>query len=143
MSVATAWPRARTRGSQSRPKVDGLTIIRPLSGLEPCSEAALRSTFELQWMGARLLFCVAQLGDPVVPLVRQLIAEYPDVDAELLVGNEQICANPKLNNLIKGWKSTINSCTLLNSLQALMNEIANLALDGSKSGSIYQHCVVL
>src|SRR5262249_51750257 len=50
-----------------------------------------------------ILFCVAQPADPVLPLVRRLIELNPDVPARLLIGNERVSANPKLNNVVKGW----------------------------------------
>ena len=104
-SVVLAWPRSGHRRHRVQPDTSlDLTILRPLCGVEAYSEATLRSTFELEGTGIRLLFCVANAGDPVVPLVRQIMAEYPHTDAELLIGNEQINANPKLNNLIKGWQ---------------------------------------
>lgn len=106
-SVVMAWPRSRRSPARIRPDTPiDLTILRPLCGLETYSQATLRSTFELETKGVRLLFCVANAADKVVPLVRQIIAEYPHVDAELLIGNEQLNANPKLNNLIKGWQRT-------------------------------------
>lgn len=109
-SAALAWPRSRRDNADSRPvpPID-LTVLRPLCGLETYSEATLRTTFELEAKGIRLLFCVANASDPVVPLVRQIIAEYPNADAQLLIGNEQISANPKLNNLVKGWQQTTSA----------------------------------
>ena len=106
-SVALAWPRSRRIRSSVKPGTPiDVTILRPLCGLETYSEATLRSTFELEAEGVRLLFCVAKPTDPVIPLVRRMIGAYSNVDAELLIGNEQINANPKLNNLIKGWQRT-------------------------------------
>jgi ceramide glucosyltransferase len=37
--------------------------------------------------------------------VRQLIAAHPHVAARLLIGNETISDNPKLNNVCKGWRA--------------------------------------
>jgi ceramide glucosyltransferase len=34
-----------------------------------------------------------------------LIADNPGVEARLLIGNHTICRNPKLNNLVKGWRA--------------------------------------
>ncbi len=107
VSIAVAWPR---RIRQAAPAVQAaqcdLTVIRPLSGVEAWSETALRSTFELDHKNLKILFCVAQADDPIVLVARRVMAEYPAVKAEILVGNEAISANPKLNNLIKGWERT-------------------------------------
>ncbi|MEO8084624.1 MAG: ceramide glucosyltransferase, partial [Ardenticatenales bacterium] len=50
-----------------------------------------------------ILFCVARADDAAAPLVRRLIDEHPDVPARLLIGDERVSGNPKLNNLVKGW----------------------------------------
>ena len=39
----------------------------------------------------------------MVPLVERLIAAHPGAAARLLVGDDRISGNPKLNNLAKGW----------------------------------------
>ncbi len=52
-----------------------------------------------------VLFCVADGNDPVVGVVQALIAAHPEVSARLLVGEDRVSANPKLNNLEKGWQA--------------------------------------
>ena len=39
-----------------------------------------------------------------MPLVRRLMADHPWIDARLLIGDERISENPKLNNVFKGWR---------------------------------------
>jgi ceramide glucosyltransferase len=83
--------------------IGGISILRPVCGLENFAEETLASTFRLDHPRYEIVFCVAHAGDDVVPLVRRLIAAYPDVPARLLIGNEPISINPKLNNIVKGW----------------------------------------
>jgi ceramide glucosyltransferase len=80
-----------------------VTIVRPVCGLDAGAEATLRSTFRLAYPQYEILFCVAQPNDPVIPLLRELIAQYPRADAKLLVGDDLVSENPKLNNCVKGW----------------------------------------
>jgi len=82
-----------------------VTIIRPLCGVDFGVEATLRSTFALDDPRAEIIFCVASSSDPVVPLAQELIAEHPHVDAKLLAGNDRVSDNPKLNNVVKGWRA--------------------------------------
>lgn len=82
-----------------------VSIVRPVCGLENFIEETLRSSFALDYPTYELLICVASGRDPVVPLVRRLIADYPHIDARLLVGDERISANPKLNNCVKGYEA--------------------------------------
>jgi len=83
----------------------GVTILRPVAGLENNLERTLTSTFHLDHQNYEIIFCVAREDDPVIPLVNDLIKAYPEKPARLLIGNDPISQNPKLNNLIKGWKA--------------------------------------
>lgn len=86
--------------------VDGppITVIRPVCGLDDYEELTLRSTFELDYPRYEILFCCAAADDPVVTLVERLIAEYPQIKAQLLIGDERPSQNPKLNNILKAWR---------------------------------------
>ena len=105
VSAGMAIWRARLGGTASPPAhvLPPVSIVRPVCGLDPFDEATLRSTFELAHPETELLFCSARERDAAVPLVRRLIAEYPHVDARLLIGDDKSTPNPKLNNIIKGW----------------------------------------
>ncbi len=81
-----------------------VTILRPVCGLENFIEETLSSTFRLDHRRYEIVFCVARGSDPVVPLVERLIAANPHVPSRLLIGDERIGSNPKLNNLVKGWE---------------------------------------
>lgn len=80
-----------------------VSIVRPLKGVEASTEACLTSTFKLAWKNLEIVFCVTSSDDPVVPLVRRLIGEFPDAKARLLIGHHRISDNPKLNNMAKAW----------------------------------------
>ena len=80
-----------------------VTIVRPVCGLDADAETTLRSTFHLDYPRYEILFCVAQPNDPVIPLVKSLLAQYPEVEARLLIGDDVVSENPKLNNCVKGW----------------------------------------
>jgi ceramide glucosyltransferase len=81
----------------------GVSVIRPVCGLENNLEETLASTFLLQYPRYEIIFCVALLSDKAVPIVERLMARYQAIEARLLIGDDQISANPKLNNLEKGW----------------------------------------
>jgi ceramide glucosyltransferase len=95
-------PRAVTAPLREAPPV---TIVRPVCGLDNFIEETLRTSFELDYPAFELIFCVASPRDPVVPVVRDLIAAYPGVQARLLIGDDRVSANPKLNNCVKGWRA--------------------------------------
>ncbi len=91
---AYTWPRKRTT-SHTPP----ITIFKPLKGLDEYLDSNLRSFFELDYPAFQLIFGVADPDDPAIPIVETLMAEFPDHDATLVVGNPAFGLNPKIENL--------------------------------------------
>ena len=80
-----AWRFPVHRRSQSDAAAPGITILKPIIGCDGHTEACLRSWFEQDYRGPQqILIGVASLEDVVVPLVRRLIAAYPNANAELI-----------------------------------------------------------
>jgi ceramide glucosyltransferase len=97
-----------------------VSIVRPLCGIDNYAADTLRSTFELGHQHYEILFCVASAQDPVIPLVRRLMAEHPAVNAKLLIGDERVSANPKLNNVLKGWRAAAHQWIVIADSNVLM-----------------------
>src|SRR6516225_6203374 len=85
--------------------VVGVSLVRPVCGMENHIEETLRSAFHLDYPRYEVIFCAASANDAAAPLVRRLIAAHPHVPARLLIGNETVSDNPKLNNVCKGWRA--------------------------------------
>ncbi len=107
-SVAVAIHACRPRAQRNDVSADAppVSIVLPVCGIENYIEDTLRSAFRLDYPRYELIFCAARPDDPVVPLVRRLMADHPWIDARLLIGDERISENPKLNNVFKGWRET-------------------------------------
>ncbi|CDX24626.1 Ceramide glucosyltransferase [Mesorhizobium sp. ORS 3324] len=97
-----------------------VSIIVPSRGVEPFAEETLERAFSLDWPRYELIFCVAQPEDPVVKLIDAAIARFPNVPARLLIGEDRISANPKLNNCVKGWHATQHDWVILADSNVLM-----------------------
>lgn len=95
-------PRARSNSLRALPPV---TIVRPVCGLDNFLEDTLRTSFELDYPQFELVFCVASGRDPAAAVVQKLIATHPHVPAHLLIGDDRVSTNPKLNNCVKGWRA--------------------------------------
>ncbi|AGA29387.1 ceramide glucosyltransferase [Singulisphaera acidiphila] len=95
--IALFWAtRRRTNLPLFTPPV---SIYKPLKGLDEGLEENLRSFFELDYPTFQLLFCVADSDDPAIPTVSRLLAEYPEQDAQLIVGCPAFGLNPKVESL--------------------------------------------
>jgi len=121
VTIAVAIARCRL-GRDGAALVQGppVSIIRPLCGLEHRIEDTLRSGFELGYGCYELILCVARADDPVIPLAEQLMLEYPAVPAQILIGDDRISANPKLNNVIKGERVAQHRWLMLADSNVLM-----------------------
>jgi len=97
-----------------------VSLVRPLCGIDNYAADTLRSTFELDYQRYEILFCVTDAADPVLPLVKDLIAAYPTVDARLLIGDDRVSANPKLNNVVKGWRAASHDWIVIADSNVLM-----------------------
>jgi len=103
-----------------RDDVGGVSILRPVCGIENFIEETLQTTFRLDYPHYEVVFCAANANDPVIPIVRRLIAKYPHIEARLLIGNTEISPNPKLNNLVKGWHTARHDWILMVDSNVLM-----------------------
>ncbi len=121
-SIAVVVTRVRRSGRPSAAAGGngGVSIVRPVCGIENFAEATLGSSFHLDHSNYEVLFCVAQASDPVVPLVQGLIESHPDIPARLIVGNDRISDNPKLNNVVKGWNAAAHPWIVMADSNVLM-----------------------
>jgi len=97
-----------------------ISVLRPVRGLDTYEEATLRSGFVLDYPAYELIHCCAHADDPAVHAIRRLMAEHPNVEARLLIGDDDVTSNPKLNNLIKGWRAARHEWVVMADSNVLM-----------------------
>ena len=97
-----------------------VSLIRPVCGLENYARETLESSFSLDYPRYEILFCCARADDPVLPLVRRLCAAHPGIPSRILVGDDWINANPKLNNVAKGWAAAAHPWIVMADSNVLM-----------------------
>ena len=79
-----------------------VTLLKPLKGMDAETRECLSSWFKQDYSApVQLLFGVASPDDPVCSLVRQLIAEYPNANAQLVICGESLGPNAKVSSLIQ------------------------------------------
>lgn len=68
------------------PNAPGVSILRPLKGLDTNLFENLESTFCQEYPNFEILLSVADEDDQALTVVRELMSEYPQVNAKIIVG---------------------------------------------------------
>ncbi|BDC52059.1 glycosyl transferase [Bryobacterales bacterium F-183] len=88
------------RPSPLRLPPEGISILKPLAGLDDGLEANLRTFFTQDYRGPwEILFAVRMESDAAVPVVRKLQGEFPNVPSRLLIVGEPPYPNAKVWSL--------------------------------------------
>lgn len=102
-SVALYLQRLRQKRPVGRIGRPTVSLLRPVCGLDSHDAETLTSSFLQDYPGYEILFCAARADDAALPLLRRLISENPQIPARILIGDTGHSANPKLDNVWKGW----------------------------------------
>jgi ceramide glucosyltransferase len=84
--------------------IPGVSILRPLKGLDANLYENLESTFTQEYPNFEIILSVADEQDQALPVARDLISKYPNVTARIMIGEEVVGVNPKVNNLIRSYR---------------------------------------
>jgi ceramide glucosyltransferase len=99
LAIAAAVRHSRKGRPKSSLGHTAISVLKPLSGLDEGLEENLRSYFEQDHRQFELLFAVRHESDAAVPIVRQLMSEYPDVQSRLIVTGEPPYPHAKVYSL--------------------------------------------
>jgi ceramide glucosyltransferase len=77
-----------------------VSLLKPVHGVDFATRINFESFCTQDYPNYQILFCVNDLEDPAVPLVQQLIKDFPDCSIQLLSSAPKIGSNQKVNNLV-------------------------------------------
>ncbi len=79
-----------------------VTVLKPLKWVDSTTADSLRSWFTQDYPGdVQLLLGVDSESDPVYGVVRQLLTEFPQHDAKIVICSELLGLNPKVSKLLQ------------------------------------------
>uniref|UniRef100_A0A3B5KR91 ceramide glucosyltransferase n=1 Tax=Xiphophorus couchianus TaxID=32473 RepID=A0A3B5KR91_9TELE len=97
--------RKRSEVKQPFAQVLGVSLLKPLKGVDPNLISNLETFFTLDYPKQyEILLCVQDQDDPAVDVCKKLLGKYPNVDAGLFIG-KKVGINPKINNLMPGYEA--------------------------------------
>lgn len=90
-----------------------VSILKPLKNAENGIRENIRTFFELDYYEFELLFSISDASDPARSLVEELMKQYPQVRAKLIISSIDEGPNPKVNNLIKSYEQAAYDLILI------------------------------
>jgi ceramide glucosyltransferase len=97
-----------------------VSIKRPVSGLTLEDERAHRSTFALDYPDYEVIICAEREHAAAVHFYRALLAQDLRVPASILIGRSRVSANPKLDNIEKGWDAARHAWVIMSDCNVQM-----------------------
>ncbi len=102
--VLQTWEHHRfARGRLRRLRYDGqvgrVAVVVPCKGSDIGLEKNLRSLFRQDYLDYELRFVVESSEDPAYPVIRRLMAQYPELSARVLIAGRAHRSGQKVHNL--------------------------------------------
>lgn len=92
---------ARTRPASGH--TPPVTILKPVKGMDAESYENFASFCRQDYPLHQIVFAVADAEDPAVPVIRRIIADFPEIDIELVIDPRVYGPNYKVCNLMNAW----------------------------------------
>ncbi len=90
---------SQPRSSGPSPPLPGITVLKPLKGLDETTRECLESFLTQDYHPYQVVFGVNDPGDPLLPLLRELQRSFPQPQVEIVICPAQLGLNPKVGKL--------------------------------------------
>uniref|UniRef100_A0A0N4ZR81 ceramide glucosyltransferase n=1 Tax=Parastrongyloides trichosuri TaxID=131310 RepID=A0A0N4ZR81_PARTI len=103
-------------------KYPGVSIIKPLLGVDSKLKENLISIFEINYPKYEIIFCFIDKNDSALILVKELCKKYSHISTKICVGGEPVGPNPKINNMMPGFRKVTNPFILISDANIYMEK---------------------
>ena len=78
-----------------------VSVLKPIRGLDPGGHENFASFCQQDYPNYEILFCVGDTSDPALPLLEQIVREFPQCQIRILIGTDREAANDKVAKLVR------------------------------------------
>ncbi|CAF3334175.1 unnamed protein product [Rotaria socialis] len=116
-------------------EMPGVSIIKPLTGIDANLYENLKTFFNLQYPRYEILFCVQEHDNELIDIIERLREQYPRVDSQLFVGSQKFLSgdklskngtmdikNPKIYNMLPAYEKAQYPFILISDSGLMMHE---------------------
>ncbi|CAF3366628.1 unnamed protein product [Rotaria sp. Silwood1] len=116
-------------------ELPGVSIIKPLTGIDTNLYENLKTFFNLQYPRYEILFCVQEHDNELIDMIERLREEYSDVDSKLFIGSQKLLSgdkllkngtmdikNPKIYNMLPAYEKAQYPYILISDSGLMMHE---------------------
>jgi ceramide glucosyltransferase len=90
----------RERSRRLTEFVPPVSLLKPVHGVDFSSRINFESFCRQNYPEYEILFCVNDMDDPAVPLLRQAVKDFPQCSIRILSNAPKMGSNQKVNNLV-------------------------------------------
>lgn len=114
LSFLKARRRQSRRDENNGDLLPGVTILKPLKGVDPSLWECFCSHCEQDYPNYQLIFGVSDPDDPAIEMVRRLTEKYPDRNIALIICPKNLGTNTKVSNLVQMLAAAQHPILLVN-----------------------------
>ncbi len=90
---------SQPRGPNTSPPLPGITVLKPLKGLDETNRECLESFLTQDYHPYQVIFGVKHAADPLLPLLQELQRSFTRPRLEIVICPETLGLNPKVSTL--------------------------------------------
>src|SRR6202790_3092861 len=113
-AILAGWRFFRRKRAQQLPSyAPAVSLLKPVRGVDFGSYENFSSFCRQDYPDYEVLFAVNDDTDPAIPLIRRVVAEFPERKIRFFVGAEHLGANRKVNKLARLAREAQNEFLVL------------------------------